>query len=198
MVWKPYLADGKILVEMVQADAFFPLEAGPDGKITSAVFLEQVRQREKWFTRMEEHRMTQEGVLVTNRAFVSNGAERLAQQIPLESLRQWAGLERQALLQGRTSPLFVYLKMPFGNTVEPECVLGASIAARAMELLEEADRQYSRLLWEYEGGELAVDADSTYLTGGRMPQTTRPEHRGGLLPCVQPGFSGWESACGAQ
>ena len=49
MVWKPYLADGKILVEMVQADAFFPLEAGPDGKITSAVFLEQVRQREKWF-----------------------------------------------------------------------------------------------------------------------------------------------------
>lgn len=117
--------------------------------------------------------MTQEGVLVTNRAFVSNGAERLAQQIPLESLRQWAGLERQALLQGRTSPLFVYLKMPFGNTVEPECVLGASIAARAMELLEEADRQYSRLLWEYEGGELAVDADSTYLTGGRMPQTTR-------------------------
>lgn len=63
--------------------------------------------------------------------------------------------------------------MPFGNTVEPECVLGASIAARAMELLEEADRQYSRLLWEYEGGELAVDADSTYLTGGRMPQTTR-------------------------
>ena len=173
MVWKPYLADGKILVEMVQADAFFPLEAGPDGKITSAVFLEQVRQREKWFTRMEEHRMTQEGVLVTNRAFVSNGAERLAQQIPLESLRQWAGLERQALLQGRTSPLFVYLKMPFGNTVEPECVLGASIAARAMELLEEADRQYSRLLWEYEGGELAVDADSTYLTGGRMPQTTR-------------------------
>lgn len=71
----------------------------------------------------------------------------------------------QALLQGRTTPLFVYLKMPFGNTVEPECVLGASIAARAMELLEEADRQYSRLLWEYEGGELAVDADSTYLTG---------------------------------
>ena len=69
MVWNPYLADGKILVEMVQADAFFPLEAGPDGKITSAVFLEQVRQREKWFTRMEEHRMTQEGVLVTNRAF---------------------------------------------------------------------------------------------------------------------------------
>ena len=107
MVWKPYLADGKILVEMVQADAFFPLEAGPDGKITSAVFLEQVRQREKWFTRMEEHRMTQEGVLVTNRAFVSNGAERLAQQIPLESLRQWAGLERQALQQGWTSPLFV-------------------------------------------------------------------------------------------
>lgn len=38
--------------------------------------------------------MTQEGVLVTNRAFVSNGAERLAQQIPLESRvngQGWSG-----------------------------------------------------------------------------------------------------------
>lgn len=173
LVFKPYLADGKILVEMVQADAFFPLETGPDGKIIGAVFLEQVRKGEKCFTRMEEHHMTDKGVLVSNRAFVSAGSALLAHEIPLDTLREWDGLERQVILQGRTFPLFVYLKMPFGNTVEPESALGVSIAARSMDLLEEADRQYSRLLWEYEGGELAVDADSTYLTGGRMPQTTR-------------------------
>ena len=38
LVFKPYLADGKILVEMVQADAFFPLETGPDGKIIALYF----------------------------------------------------------------------------------------------------------------------------------------------------------------
>ena len=173
LVLKPYLFHGNILVEMVQADAFFPLETGPDGKITGAVFLEQIRRGEKCFTRLEEHRVAAEGVIVTNRAFTGSGSDLLAHEIPLDTLAEWEGMERQVLLQGRVSPLFVYLKMPFGNTVEPECVLGVSIAARAMELLEEADRQYSRLLWEYEGGELAVDADSTYLTGGRMPQTTR-------------------------
>ncbi|MDD3193914.1 MAG: hypothetical protein PHE47_08770 [Oscillospiraceae bacterium] len=173
LVLKPYLSAGRILVEPVQADAFFPTETSADGKITGAVFLEQARRGERVFTRLEEHRMTDGGVLVDNRAFVSVGADPLAREVPLESVREWANLEPQVLLQGRRTPLFVYLKMPFGNTTEPTCALGVSIAARAVELMEEADRQYSRLLWEYEGGELAVDADSTYLIGGRMPQTTR-------------------------
>lgn len=32
-----------------------------------------------------------------------------------------------------------------------------------MKQIEEADRQYSRLLWEFEGGELAIDADGTFV-----------------------------------
>lgn len=173
LVMKPYPAGDSLLVELVQADRFFPLETGPGGKILGAAFLEQVRRGEKVFTRLEEHRMTPQGVLIQNRAFVSSGANPMAQEAPLDCVPEWAALEPKAILQGRNTPLFVYLKMPFGNPIEPEGALGVSIAARAMDLLEEADRQYSRLLWEYEGGELAVDADSTYLIGGRMPQTSR-------------------------
>lgn len=173
LVLKPYPAGGKIQVEMVQLDGFVPLETGPDGRLTGAVFSEWFRRGERFFIRLEEHRLTDRGALVINRAFVSDSAGQLGREIPLEDVPLWAELTPSALLPGRKEPLFVYLKMPFGNTVEPECPLGVSIGAGAMELLEEADRQYSRLLWEFEGGELAVDADSTYLAGGRMPQTTR-------------------------
>jgi len=37
--------------------------------------------------------------------------------------------------------------------------LGVSGFARAVNLIKDADIQYSRLLWEYEGGELAIDID---------------------------------------
>lgn len=173
LVLKPYLTGREIQVEMVQPDGFVPLETGPDGQLAGAVFFERLRRGERFFTRLEEHRITDRGVLVVNRAFVSSSAGQTGREISLEAVPQWSGLAPMALLPGRKRPLFVYLRMPFGNTVEPECPLGVCIGAGAMELLEEADRQYSRLLWEFEGGELAVDADSTYLTGGRMPQTTR-------------------------
>ena len=49
--------------------------------------------------------------------------------------------------------------MPDANTVDPHSPLGVSGFARAEKLIREADLQYSRLLWEYQGGEMAIDID---------------------------------------
>ena len=173
LVLKPYLAGDQIQVELVQPDGFVPLETGPDGQLCGAVFWEQQRRGRRFFTRLEEHRLTDRGALVINRAFVSGQAGQLGQETSLQAVPAWERLTPAALLPGRTRPLFVYIAIPFGNPVEPQCTRGVYIWGGAMALFEEADRQYSRLLWEFEGGELAVDADSTYLSGGRMPQTTR-------------------------
>ena len=59
--------------------------------------------------------------------------------------------------------LFGYFKMPEANTIDPHSPLGISGFARAKNLIREADKQYSRLLWEYEGGELAIDVDQDAL-----------------------------------
>ncbi len=74
LVLKPYLVQEEIQVEMVQPDGFIPLETGPDGQIIGAVFTESLWRDKRFFTRLEEHRMTDKGVLVLNRAFVSNTA----------------------------------------------------------------------------------------------------------------------------
>ena len=173
MVFKPCVSGGQLPVEMIGAQQFFPLQVSADGRIIGAAFVEQRNRGRDTLTRVEEHRMTDKGVLVRNFAFVSGAGGALWRQIELSQVPAWAHLEKEVLVQGRHEPLFVYLKMPFGDGAQADCPLGCSVAADAMSLLEEADRQYSRLLWEYEGGELAVDADSTYLSGGRMPQTTR-------------------------
>ena len=57
-----------------------------------------------------------------------------------------------------TKPLFAYFKMPFANQEDISSPLGVSVYSRAIGILEQADRQYTRILWEYEGSELAVDA----------------------------------------
>ena len=49
--------------------------------------------------------------------------------------------------------------MPQANTIDTTSPLGVSGYSRAISLIKDADMQYSRLLWEYEGGELAIDID---------------------------------------
>ena len=55
--------------------------------------------------------------------------------------------------------LFGYFKMPDANTIDPHSPLGMSCFGRARDLIKDADEQYSRLIWEFEGGELAIDID---------------------------------------
>jgi A118 family predicted phage portal protein len=49
--------------------------------------------------------------------------------------------------------------MPEANTVDPYSPLGVSGYSRVIQLIKDADMQYSRLLWEFEGGEMAIDVD---------------------------------------
>ena len=55
-------------------------------------------------------------------------------------------------------PLFAFWRVPLANTVEKDSPLGISVFARAARNIKEADKQWDRFLWEFEGGELAIDA----------------------------------------
>jgi A118 family predicted phage portal protein len=55
--------------------------------------------------------------------------------------------------------LFTYFRLPQASTIDTSSPLGVSGYSRATSLIKDADRQYSRLLWEYEAGEMAIDID---------------------------------------
>ena len=77
---------------------------------------------------------------------------------PLGAVPDWADIEPETVLQNVPRPLFVYFRMPFANNIDDTSPLGVSIYSRAAETIEQLDKQYSRLIWEFEGGELAVHA----------------------------------------
>ena len=70
--------------------------------------------------------------------------------------------EAAAYVQER--PLsFVNIDRPETQFPPSQDMYAPEVYARAAELIKQADEQYSRLLWEFEGSELAIDADAIAL-----------------------------------
>lgn len=159
LILKPYIEGKSIAVDFVQADRFYPVAFDSKGNITDAVFVERKTEGNAYYTRLEHHRFTGADCVVTNRAFRSTNKSYLGTEIALSDVDQWAELLPEAKMTGTKQPLYGYFKPPMANNIDPQSPLGVSVYARAVDLIKEADKQYSRYLWEFEGGELAVHAD---------------------------------------
>lgn len=157
-VLKPYVDDGRLAVEYVSADRFFPTKFSSRGEIVSAAFCEHRRVGEKLYVRVEHHEMTKSGIEITNRAFCCGNLFSFSVEVPLKKVKEWEDLEEYIFLKNVKTPLFAYFKIPFANNIDVNSPVGISVFSRAIDVISEADRQYSRLLWEFEGGELAIDA----------------------------------------
>lgn len=158
LVLKPYIDGKEIAVDFVQADQFYPCTFDNAGNITAIVFVERIQNGDAYFTRLEHHSLTGTDYTIRNRAFRSNNKSGLGMEIPLSNVEAWATLEPSTTIQNVTKPLYGYFRVPIANTIDQTSPMGVSVFSRAVGLIKEADKQYSRLLWEYEGSELAIDA----------------------------------------
>ena len=161
LVMKPYPdGQGGIAVDFVGADRFLPTGFDSRGRLTGAVFAETAAEGGERYLRCEAH-LWRDGVYtVRNAAFRQDGRGGPGTPVPLHSVSCWAGLSEQVCLEGVPGPLFGFFRVPQANWVDPCSPLGVSVYSRAVELIRQADEQWERILWEYEGGELAVDASS--------------------------------------
>lgn len=161
-------AEYDIEFDYVQANEFFPLSFDANGKLTEAAFIQRKYDKDITYSRLEYHKLEGNTVTIINRAYKSgttnsgisnNSAEYLGDEIPLKSVPGWEAFEPVTTIEDVDRLLFAYFKMPEANTVDRQSPLGVSGFAKAVSLIEDADLQYSRLLWEFEGGELAIDID---------------------------------------
>lgn len=168
LVFKPYIDGNEIAVDYVQADRFYPTQYNSKGEVTAAVFLEQKIEGKKTYTRLEYHELTDKGYIINNTAYVNetalignNSNRDLGKPIALNEVDEWASLEPSTTIKNVNKPLFAYFKMPFANTIDFTSPLGTSIYSRSIDLIKQADEQWGRILWEYEGSELSIDVDVT-------------------------------------
>lgn len=158
------LDKAEIEFDFVYANDFYPLAFNGSGDIIEAAFIQRRYEKDVTYSRLEHHKYiaSQHKVIVNNLAFRSTargaGVD-LGQQIPLTSVPEWADIQPTTEINDADRLLFAYFKMPEANTIDIYSPLGVSGFDKAISLIEDADIQYSRLLWEYEGGELAIDID---------------------------------------
>lgn len=177
IVIKPYVVKNKdsdvkasmdFEFDFIQADSFYPLAFNNAGKITEAAFVQTKFQDNMIYRRLEYHKWENNKVTVLNKAYKtkdmqnikdSRSTDYLGTPIPLTDVPEWAELPEKVVIKDVKQPLFAYFKMPEANTIDTTSPLGVSGYSRAVQLIKDADMQYSRLLWEYEAGEMAIDVD---------------------------------------
>lgn len=174
---KPYVvkgADGKLQIEFncIKATDFYPLSFSSEGGLTEAAFVSRIIEKDKIYTKLEHHKLEGTTLTISNLAFESSYRSNnladirdgeLGHEIPLTSVPEWALDEPTIIINNIDELLFAYFKMPLANTIDLNSPLGVSGFSRAVDLIRDADYQYSNLLWEFQGGQLAIDVDRTVL-----------------------------------
>lgn len=166
-VFKPYVSGDKLLVDVVQADCFFPTAFDSSGRMTGAVFTQQIVRENRIFTRAESHVYQNGSEVIQNKAFSSTSSATLGGEIPLTSVPEWADISPEATISDIDRPLFAYFRIPLANNKDRHSPLGISVFANAVKVMEDANQQYQRLMWEYNGGQLAIDVSAGAIRKGK-------------------------------
>ena len=165
LVFKPYVKDGQLYVDLIKGSCFYPTEFNSSGDIIAGIFTSQITKGEDIFTRLEYHKFYEKPLennisyIIKNVAYKSSNNSILGTKIDLIKIPEWKNIQEETAIQYVEKPLFSYYKPPTANNIDPESPIGVSVYARAINLIKEADRQWGRIVWEYEASEKAVYVD---------------------------------------
>ncbi len=159
LVFKPYVSGNELAVDFIHSDSFFPLHFDNSGKITAAVFVERIVKGTTYYTRLERHELKDKAYTISNKAYQSQNESTLGNETPLSSVDNWANLAEEMTIGNVNQPLFGYFKPAIANTVDERSPLGVSVYSNAVGLIDEANKQFERYLWEFESGERALIAN---------------------------------------
>lgn len=161
---RPYYAGNSIKVNVVQADKFIPVAFDDDGNLISYILIDQVTKANKIYTRLEYNEYKNNQITIKNICYEGeeNGTL-LLRKINLTDVDSWKDIEESSVIAGVDRLIGGFATMPTSNDLDNDSPIGQPIYHNALDLLEEVDHQYSRILHEYEGTELAIDIDESVL-----------------------------------
>lgn len=165
VIFKPSFDGKELSVCTVLPFDFYPISYFCDGSIKECGFVFRQSIGSKNYVRIEEHRMNEDGYVITNEAFIDNSSS--LTPCPLNAVPSWSALTTKCCIKGLRRPLFVCFSTPQCNCDSSSLSLGTPVFRRAEGLIKEADMQFERLVWEFEGGELAIDASEDAFRVGK-------------------------------
>lgn len=139
-------------MDYIPPDRFLVTEFDSNGDINGVIFFSFYQGNKKFYTRAEWHRY--EGMAahlnpdgtgtpvklyrVSNKAFVSDQQDHIGRETSLKNTK-WADIVPEFTAEKLEKPLFVYIKNPYSNTIDPDSPLGVSCFSECIEELRWLD-----------------------------------------------------------
>ena len=152
-------------VDYIPPDRFLVTDFDSNGNVTGVIFFSFHQKGKKFYTRAEWHRYEDgerrdeagESVSVrvyrvSNKAFVSDNQDEIGRPTDLKNTK-WADIVPEFTAENLEKPLFVYIKNPYSNTIDPDSPLGVSCFSECIEELRWLDIAMSTLGVETEDSE---------------------------------------------
>ena len=177
MAVRPYpnTEDGHIYFGWTMDWSLYPVAFDENGSLKDVIFRDVYQDGDITYTRLERHTVEGDKVHVTQRVFKSKFKDQVGSEVPLTAVDQWAKLEPEATLNATEGQMFGWFKVAAANNVDVDSPMGISVFHKALKVIKQADMQYSRLLWEFEGSELAIDVDPLALRPQQGKKTSKGE-----------------------
>ncbi len=170
MTIRPYPVNGHFAFGYTMDWSLYPVAFDSNGRLSDVIFRDVYLEGKVTYTRLERHVMQSNGdVEITQRAFKSSNPDSIGVEVPLSAVDIWKDLPPQAVVKNADGQLFGWYKVAAANNVDIDSPMGISVFHKAVNVIKQADIQYSRLLWEFEGSELAIDVDPLALREQKPP-----------------------------
>lgn len=170
--FRPYIENGKLYVDASGATAFSPIEFDGNGRCVSGVFKDEITVKHQKYTRLEYHGFEKldngrSVYVIRNKAYRGDAG---GTPVSLKEIPSWADLDEESVIEFVDRPLFSYFRNPSNNDIEPESEIGTSVygGKATISLLQQADEQWERLLWEFHSGERKIFTDGAKLEAGQF------------------------------
>lgn len=166
MVVKPYpdIKSKRIFFDFVPDWSVFPVSFDGDGYMTDAIFRDSYQDGKTYYTRLERQTVEGDNVIITQNCYKSTTPDTLGKPCELTEVPTWAELEPEIILEGAGGKLpFGWFRVASSNNIDLDSCMGASVFAKAVDMIRDADEQYSRIDWEFKAKETAIDVDPTVL-----------------------------------
>ncbi|WP_261789677.1 phage portal protein [Treponema pectinovorum] len=153
---RPIFVNGKIQYETIPIGNYLPISYDFDGTLTGALILKEIiLGSKKWFL-TEEHSYTLSTHKVKCQLY-KNENETL-RKVAMSDCEQTQTLTEEYEWQGVAQPMIIEFRNHSINKIDGSNV-PVPIIAGAENLIQDADEQYARMIWEQKGGEKLVFAD---------------------------------------
>jgi len=148
----------KVVIDYCMADQFVPT-AWDNAEVSEAVFVSRKAKDGYYWTRLEWHEWDGDTYVITNdlygyRQDEGQGQDILGYWYPLDAAEKY--LEPKTEINGLTTSLFSYFRVPTANNIDDNSPLGISVYGNAFDTLHALDICYDSFVREFRLGKKRI------------------------------------------